>query len=243
MFFLLSAGAGCRPAADTDFQAHVRYVIDGDTVVLDDGRRIRLIGMDTPELARDDRPAEPLAAEARQALEALIAPHGNHVLGEYDAQRKDPYDRTLAHLFTPNGRNLTEALLRRGLATLVVIPPNVRHVSAYLDAEREARAARRGLWRLPAFQPVEARDLPRKAKGFHVVRGTVTRIGHGRRSLWIEFGKRFSVRIDKDDLPWFDAVVPDRLKGRRIEVRGLIWPHKGRLRMRLRHPALLQILD
>jgi len=237
---LLAGGCQARGALD----ARVQRVIDGDTVLLTDGRRVRLIGLDTPELPHDGRPGEPLATEARDALKALLTPHRFRVRLEYDRQRKDPHGRTLAHLYTPDGTNLTEALLNRGLASLVVIPPNVRHVDRYAAAERRARRARKGVWRLPRFQPVTVSELGQRAGGFHVVRGRVTHVGHGRKSVWLDFGRRFAARVAREDLPWFEGLDLDGLKGRRIEVRGLVWPgRKTDLQMRLRHPALLAILE
>jgi len=243
-WLLALLATGCQAREQQRFSTVVQRVIDGDTVVLRDGRHLRLIGMDTPELPHEDQPGEPLAEAARRSLEALLREHGYRVEGEYDRQRKDPHGRTLAHLFTPNGVNLTETLLRQGLASLVVIPPNVRYVERYAAAERQARKARRGVWRLPRFQPVEVSELLPTMRGFHVVRGQVRRVARSRKSVWLNFGKRFSVRIDRRDLPWFDERTLDRLQGRRVEVRGLVWPgRETNLQMRLRHPALMTILD
>lgn len=244
LVWLALLAAGCEAREGAGAEARVQRVVDGDTVVLTDGRRVRLIGLDTPELPHDGEPGEPLGEAARKALQSLLARHGGRVRLEYDRRRKDPHGRTLAHLFTPDGTNLTETLLEQGLASLVVIPPNVRHVDRYREAERRARTARRGVWRLPRFQPVEAARLRRSDRGFRVVRGRVSRVGHSRKSVWLNFGQRFSARIDRGDLPWFRGVDLDGLEGRRVEVRGLVWPGRQTdLQMRLRHPALMEILD
>jgi micrococcal nuclease len=122
----------------------VKRVVDGDTLVLQDDTRIRLIGADTPETKRENWPVEPFGPEATQFTERFIA--GKPVQLQFDGQLKDDFRRTLAYVYV-DGKMLNEALLREGLA-------RARTEFHYLEsmkelfrrAETEARRNRRGIW-------------------------------------------------------------------------------------------------
>ncbi len=128
--------------------AGVARVIDGDTVVLDGGQNVRLLGIDAPEMARDGRSAEFLAHRSRDYLAGLIV--GKTVGLEYDRERYDRYGRLLAYLFQPDGALVNAQLVRQGLARVYVHPPNERYQKELLAAQHEAMAAGRGLWQKSA---------------------------------------------------------------------------------------------
>lgn len=128
----------------------VERVVDGDTVVCEDAGRVRLLLIDTPELDQG-----PFGEVAKVALEGLL-PVGIRVGLETDVDTHDQYDRLLAYLFLPDGRMVNEVLLEMGVAVVSVYPPNVRHVDRFRSILEEARAARRGLWALGAFECLPA---------------------------------------------------------------------------------------
>lgn len=137
--------------------ARVARVVDGDTVVLEDGRRVRYIGVNTPELNHPQRGEEPGARAATEQNERLVA--GREVRLERDVQQFDRYGRTLAYIYV--GQTMVNAeMVRRGYAQVMTIPPNVKHQERLVRLEREARQARRGLWAGPGFgvAPGERRD-------------------------------------------------------------------------------------
>ena len=126
----------------------VRRVIDGDTVELADGRLVRYLGIDTPEVRRrigDDWivDPEPLARAAMEANRELV--EGKAVRLEYDVQTHDRYGRTLAYVYVDD-RMVNEALLETGYAQVMTIPPNVRYAQRFRAAVKAARNARRGFW-------------------------------------------------------------------------------------------------
>lgn len=123
----------------------VERVHDGDTIICADGRRIRLLLIDTPELAQD-----PFGEMARDSA-AVRAPRGAVLRLEFDVQRFDRYRRTLAYVYLPNGAMLNEQLLRIGFADVSVYPPNVKYVERFRAIKDSARAERRGLWGRNAF--------------------------------------------------------------------------------------------
>lgn len=230
------------PDGLVDARARVDYVFDGDTLALMDGRHLRFIGVDTPEIGRKGKPSQPLAEQARQRLMALL--EGSPRIGlRYGRERKDRYGRTLAHVFLSDGRNVERLLLEEGLGTALVVPPNLGFVACYARVERAARDGRRGIWSLARYQPVEADGLSPDARGFHIVRGRVQRVGEGRSNLWLNLARNMAVRIGKTDLEYFRGYDPRQLTGRRLEARGWLEYRHGELRMHVRHPAALTLLD
>ncbi len=217
-------------------------VYDGDTVELSDGRKLRLIGMDTPEIGHGHKPSQPLAQAATDALRKLLATSPRLHL-RYDAEPHDRYKRMLAHIFLHNGTSVTAALLEQGLATTLVIPPNVWNLACYQAAERRARTARRGIWSLPAYQPIDATALPAKAAGFHIIQGRVLRVGKSRKSIWLNLAGDVALRIAREDLPYFKGYDLERMENHKVLARGWLHPQKSGPVMRIRHPAALEWLN
>lgn len=234
--------AGPCAARHLDAAATVARVYDGDTVRLEDGRHVRLVGLDTPEIGHGGAPSEPYAEEARAALLRLAGP-GTRLRLEYGRERRDRYGRTLAHLFLPGGENLQRRILEQGLATTLVVPPNVAHASCYAAAEARARRGGRGLWSLPRYQPIDAARLPAGARGFRILHGRVSRVGRSAGALWLQLAPQVALRIPRGDLRYFDAYDPAQLLGRRVQARGWVYRRGGELRMEVRHPAALQVLQ
>jgi micrococcal nuclease len=139
---------GCGPArgaaASPPSPCVVERVADGDTFTCRDGRRVRLIGVDTPEL----RQGEP-GRRAREALSRL-APPGSSVRLEHDVASRDRYGRELAHVWR-GSRLLSEALVLDGWAMLYTVPPNVKYADRLEWAQKKARAAGAGLWASGGF--------------------------------------------------------------------------------------------
>ena len=130
---------GCGPR-----RAIVSRVIDGDTVDLADGRRVRYLLVDTPEVSH--RPGgrdECFGPEARAANTRLV--DALEVRLEYEAQCSDVYGRTLAYVYVGE-RLINQVLVERGYARVVIIPPNRRYANTLRAAEAEARSRGLGLW-------------------------------------------------------------------------------------------------
>lgn len=135
----------------------VTYVYDGDTIKLDNGERVRLIGIDAPEahdndkLLRDVRRRHSdgktqlaMGREASRFARSLLA--GQRVRLEFDVEQRDKYGRSLAYLYLPDGTFVNEKIIREGYAYPLTIPPNVRHAREFQRWFDEAREAKRGLW-------------------------------------------------------------------------------------------------
>ncbi len=224
-----SSVTSSRPVAVE--QARVEYVYDGDTLRLSDGRKVRLLGINAPELARPakgSRPkqsAQPLAAEAAAAVNQWLQDNrlqDSKVQLLVGREHEDRYGRLLAHVFNQQGQSLEASLLQQGLAFMVVIPPNMRHADCYQQLEAEARRLQRGVWAHPAWQPVAAKEVAAQGKtGFLRMAGTVTRVDQGR-DWWIELDQALVLRVSKKAQHYFKADFISDLPGRSIVVRGWV---------------------
>ncbi|WP_139215137.1 thermonuclease family protein [Oceanisphaera psychrotolerans] len=129
-------GAAECPRLPADETVTVRQVIDGDTVILQDGRVIRFIGVDTPELNTHGKlPAEPGAEAARRWLLNKI-PVGSRLKLVFGVERRDDYGRWLAHPLTMSGDLLVTRMLALGLGPLLLIPPNDDYWQCWLAVEQ-----------------------------------------------------------------------------------------------------------
>jgi micrococcal nuclease len=130
---------------------YVRQVYDGDTLLLSTGEHVRYIGMDAPEIDHQGGKSDFLAYEARQLNAKLV--QGKSVRLELDLERNDRHGRLLAYVFLENGDMVNELLVRKGLARVLQMPPNLKYASLLLDSQRRAMAERIGLWQKEPEKP------------------------------------------------------------------------------------------
>jgi len=225
------------PVDRIDLRAEVEYVHDGDTVRLADGRSVRLIGLNTPEMARDGRPAEPLAEIARDRLRELVRDAGMRLDLRYDADREDHYQRTLAHAYLPDGRSVTALLIGEGLATALTVPPNVTSWACYMAAERQARASGRGLWARSRYRVRESTSLASSLRGFVLVQGVVVDLQPRRSGTRLILEGGLVAWVPHADAHYFPALA--RVLGQRVELRGWLRKRGREMQIRVRHPASL----
>lgn len=128
----------------------VKGVSDGDTIrVVVKGRseRVRLIGIDTPELGRDGAADQCHAAAARRQMQQLVQGTRVHLVRDSTQSNRDTYGRLLRYVYTVKSRkDVGKALITRGSGREFTFRNSYRHRSAYRSAERSARNAGRGLW-------------------------------------------------------------------------------------------------
>jgi len=196
----------------------VQRVVDGDTVRLSDGRSVRMIGLNTPELGKKGRTDEPFAVAARNRLESLVAASDGQLGLLPGKENKDRYGRTLAHLYGADGANLEAQMLAEGLGFQVAVAPNVDLAKCQQAAERIARQARLGIWRQSPVLKVEQVNT----SGFAVVSGRVTKVQRNRGGVWIELQDSVVLRVAPNLLQQFDVASLEKLKGRQIEARGWV---------------------
>jgi len=207
--------------------AKVVKVLDGDTVLISGGERLRYIGMDTPETSHPLRPVEFMGLEAKEFNRDLV--EGKKVYLEYDAQKRDKYDRLLAYIFLEDGTFVNAELVRMGYAQLMTIPPDVKYTDLFRKLGREAIEKGRGLWgETEMIELDEAADHLGKVKK---VRCKITSAFDNGKAINLNTGKDrgtdFTVTIFHGALGNFpfDPVV--YYKGKDIEVLGNIHEYGG----------------
>jgi len=136
---------------------YVKRVVDGDTLLLANGERVRLIGIDTPEIHesrklkkdsersnQDKSTIKKLGMRSFDFTKKLV--EGKRVSLEFDAERFDRYKRILAYVYLKDGTFVNAEIVKQGYASLLTIPPNVKYADLFLKLYQEARENKRGLW-------------------------------------------------------------------------------------------------
>lgn len=124
-------------------KARVARVIDGDTVILDNGEHVRYIGINAPEVEKFGRGAECFGNEARDFNRRLV--EGKIIELEKDISNTDKYGRLLRYIYL-NGEMVNEILVRSGYASVRAYPPDLKYHSRLISLEKEAREVHKGIW-------------------------------------------------------------------------------------------------
>jgi micrococcal nuclease len=124
----------------------IKRVIDGDTLELTTGEKVRLIGVDTPETKDRRKPVQYFGREATAFTQRLV--EGKRVRLEYDQQRQDKYGRTLAYVYLEDGTFVNAEIIKQGYGFAYTRFPFM-YLEHFRALEREARDAKRGLWQEP----------------------------------------------------------------------------------------------
>ncbi len=231
---------GACPLDRADETVGVAYVYDGDTVRLEDGRKVRFAGINTPEIDHKYGRSEPYAEAARKRVRELIG--DGQLRLRFAAERKDRYGRLLAHPYLSDGRSLSALLLDEGLAAAVSIPPSLWQNPCYYAHEKTARDAERGIWSGRSLFK-QSKVLQKGDEGFALLSARVEKVAESRNSLWLELDGDAALQIPRRDLHYFSDINLHTLVGQKIEARGWLTYHKGKWRMRVAHPAALVVKD
>jgi len=135
----------------------VTRAVDGDTLVLENKERVRLIGIDTPEMhesnklqgdaqrsGQDVQTIKQLGRRSYEFTKKLV--QGKRVRLEFDLERYDKYKRILAYVYLEDGTFVNAEIVAQGYASLMTYPPNVKYADLFLKLYRAARQNQRGLW-------------------------------------------------------------------------------------------------
>jgi len=241
-----AAAAGKKPAAakpvagsecklTTAATSMVASVVDGRTLVLDDGREVRLAAIEVAP------PNEPAGAAAKAALEALTA--GQRIelraSGDKPTPETDRYGRLFGHVYITgdNAERWAEAeLIAGGHARVAARVGERACANALLARERAARTANLGLWADPVYviRPADDPAAVAAERGrFAIVEGKVLSVRESGPTIYVNFGRRwtqdFTVTIAKRNESAFTSagLEPKRLQGRRVRVRGYVEQRGG----------------
>ncbi len=175
-------------------------VIDGDTFTLTDGEIVRLIGVDTPELARKDSPAQYFSHEARSHLKKLT--EGKAVILRSDERGRDRHGRILAYVHLEDGVFVNLEIVRQGSGFVYTRFP-FDYMDDFIREEKLAREKKKGLW---------ARDL--RSEGLKVIHHSEARRNYGERVMvtgrvvrTYNSGKACFLNFSEDWKKGFSAVI------------------------------------
>ena len=226
--------------ADEALPASIARVTDGDTVVLSDGRRVRLIGINTLELNSTLTQDQEWAVSAKVELEKQIqAKRVSLILG---LEEFDRHERTLAHLRLNDGSSVAEALISKGLGVSIAVGSNKRCAGQYERAEQIARQARLGIWDKPGNWLNNDKQLTVRERGFRLVTSTVIKARRSKNRTYLELKNGLRVTLNRH---FFTATGThaQNLQGKRVEVRGWLGKDAGKLNLTLSHPSNLRVLQ
>ena len=246
--FLLFLLSGCAKRGNSAV-FYVSKVIDGDTIQLSNGRHVRYIGIDTPEV-REKRGGEwvyqpeEYAIEAKEFNRKLV--EGKEVRLEFDLVRFDKYKRWLAYVFIDD-KMANEELLRGGYATLYTYPPNVKYVDRFVAAQQEARQGKRGLWKV--YETISPEQAGRHIGEFATVRGLVVSTHQSPKVTFLNFGDNwredFTAVIFTSNLNQFKELGIEPVsyyKDRQVEVVGKIKFYNGP-EIIINHPSQIRAIE
>ena len=230
----------------------VTSVVDGDTLILDTGLVVRLVGVQAPHLAlgRPGLSDWPLAAEARATLAAIA--EGRRVRLRHGGAEVDRHGRALAHVFLEDGSGawVQREMLSQGMARVYSFADNRAVLPPLLTAEARARTERVGIWADPDYRVRRAErrgDFTDRAGRYELVEGRVIAAERSAGGLILSFGRGtgedFGAVIDLRALRLFagEGRSPARLVGLLVRLRGWI-EGAAAPRMRLTHPEQIEVL-
>ncbi len=221
------------------YRHQVDYVYDGDTLVLENGERVRLLNINAPEISSRHRDGEQGGEAAKIWLKQQI---GNQpIYLRFDKEKRDQYGRLLAHIFLENGRHLNAEILHQGLAALTVHPPNLLYVEQMQVAQQFAIDNQQGIWDGNAYplKIAQAGLNTSQRRGWQRWQITTTKLKVTRSQIWLMADKRLSVRIRKELLPLFSD--PHRYMNKQLEVRGWLSRRGDDYFLQVLHPSAISV--
>jgi len=144
----------------------VKWVSDGDTIVLGDGQHVRYIGINAPEVAHDDYKAEAFGYAAKKYNQSIV--QSKKVRLEFDKETYDRYGRLLAYIYLLDGTFINKEMIEKGFAYLLPRSPNLKYVKMFLQTQRDAMSAKQGMWHNWNEQKGEGYLGSKISKRFHV---------------------------------------------------------------------------
>ncbi|MDI9347883.1 MAG: thermonuclease family protein [Methylacidiphilales bacterium] len=156
--------------------AKVQRVLDGDTIKLEGGDEVRIIGINAPELQNRYRPEDPGAREASLELTRLLEQSHNSINVIFETKKVDRFGRLLAHVQNNKGENIASKLISQGLVAVAIIPPNSSMADCYLALEQIPRIARKANWAKVTQWHITDSELEEFQGGFAIMYSKVKSI-------------------------------------------------------------------
>lgn len=233
LFFLFLLFAACsNPPRESEYK--VQKVIDGDTIRLANGRLLRYIGIDTPEIRVKNGDnfiysPQPFALEAKEYNQSLV--FGKTIKVEYDVEKQDRYGRLLGYCFA-DGVFVNAKLLEEGYAVIYTYPPNIKYSDLFYKLQTDARKKNRGLW--GSYQVINSENAQSYIGQIRTVQGSVKSTHKSAKCVSLNFGDDwrtdFTVVIFNNSMDSFRKKGINPLsfyQGKLVEVTGRIREYNG----------------
>jgi len=224
-------------------QASIKRVVDGDTVELANGQKVRIIGINTLELNAKNASDKRMAARAKSALQALLT--DKQVTLAAGRDRKDRYGRLLAHIKLANGRDVAAELIHQGLAIAVGVGRNTACATENMGLERQTRNRQRGVWASRGdWWSVNEPRLTR-ASGFRLISSTVISTTLKGRKSGLRMANGLQL-VPSSTWPLNAKKTEElfvALDQQGIEVRGWMGRGGASPTLKLHHPANVQLVS
>jgi hypothetical protein len=164
----------------------------------------------------------------------------------YGDEKKDRYSRTLAHVYLPDGTNISNWLLEKGFARTMVFPPNIKLAHCYKKSELLAQQSVLRIWTLKYNKLHNAENLPRRVKGNIRLTGKVKKVIHHKKSIIIELDStsksHIQIKIRKKHFRYFKEMDTDKLWDKTIIVSGHLKNRRNKRTITLKHPSQLKVI-
>ncbi len=164
-------------------EAYVKKVIDGDTIVLSTGQKVRYIGIDAPEIHHKNKDVVAMGKRAKEFNGSLVL--GKNVRLKYDVETHDKYGRILAYVYVGTVF-VNAAMIENGYAQVYTLPPNVKYQELLLSLQKQARDSSKGLWK-EITQNTSPSSLPPSASQF-----VASENAESFHFLWCKWAKKIS---------------------------------------------------
>jgi micrococcal nuclease len=225
---------------------YVTKVIDGDTVRLNNGKLLRYLGINTPELRKKDKYGNWYEINDIYAKKAFLfnknLVENKKIKIEYDKEREDRHGRLLGYVFVKD-KFINYELLKSGWAELYIWGPNFKYQDTLAKAFKNALDGRKGIWR--DITDISAKDAENYIGKPVILKDEVLDSYSGKNVILLFLPNNFRIVIYKDTLPLFEKNGINPLKyylGKRIKVYGIVKKYKSFLEMIVHHPVEINII-
>ena len=231
-------------ASVISIEAKVDIVLSGDTFTLEDGRVVKLSGVDAPKYnRREPGYSENGAQQSKQYLTQLL-PKNISVKLFLDNKKQDRYGHLLASVSrSVDALDLVAEMLKNGWVRQIVNPPNDAQWQCYQALEQAAQLQSLGLWRYLRYWPRITKFVVKSDAGYLRLYGEVTSVKRSRRYLTLLLDDKIWLGIKLSDMKNFSEDVEFKYLHKKIDVRGWLYFSNGKLRIRIRHPQQISIYN
>ena len=218
----------------------VKKVYDGDTILLSNGKKVRFLGINTPEVEGRNKSLQAGGEEAKQWLGRKL--RNKKIRLEKDIEKRDKYGRLLAYIFTKDNEHINLELVKKGYASVNIYPPNLKYTDELQKAQQFAEQKQLGIWGYSEYHPKQVSQITGSSfKGWQRVVGKIKNSRQTRKYNYLNFNNTFALKIDRKTLTLFPDL--DSYIGKKVEIRGWISRHKKRYSMFIRHPSAIKVIN